>query len=101
MYGFVEFGGDHPHGRSSGRLSKEARFGLSSPTLPAMNPPDPSTIKAESWEKAEETAREIVRRIQPTVRDYQRRLEIIEYVRTVIRVHLGVQVIHDRLISGI
>ena len=62
-----------------------------SPPLPASNP-DPSSIAAEAWSRAEKTTREILCRIQPTLGADQRRKEVVEYVQRLIKYSFGCEV---------
>ncbi|XP_058110604.1 uncharacterized protein LOC131253574 isoform X2 [Magnolia sinica] len=62
--------------------------------LPSSSPsnPNPSSIRGDSWRRAEETAHEIICRIQPTVVSEQRRKAVIDYVQRLIRGCVGSEV---------
>lgn len=63
----------------------------SSPSLPASNP-DFELISAESWARAETTAKEIVSRIQPTLVADHKRKDVIEYVQRLLGHCIGCEV---------
>ncbi|CAA2974686.1 Hypothetical predicted protein [Olea europaea subsp. europaea] len=61
---------------------------------PLMSPANPSTseIGPERWERAEKTAHMIICKVQPTAISEERRRDVIEYVRSLIRNRLGAEV---------
>lgn len=64
---------------------------LSRLPFPALNS-DPSLITSENWSRAENTAGDILRRIQPTLVAEQKRQEVIDYVQGLIRTRIGCEV---------
>ncbi|KAK4274912.1 hypothetical protein QN277_018073 [Acacia crassicarpa] len=59
--------------------------------LPPSNP-DPSSVGPEAWSRAEKTTRDILCRIRPTLGANQRRNEVVDYVRRLIRFRVGCEV---------
>lgn len=59
--------------------------------LPTSNP-DPSSVGAEAWSRAEKTTRDILCRIQPTLGADQRRRGVVDYVQRLITFGVGCKV---------
>lgn len=76
---------------SSTSSSSSSTSSSSSPPQPLSNP-DPLSIGAECWAKAEQTTQEIVSRIHPTLLADQKRWAVIDYVRRLIKRSLGCEV---------
>ncbi|XP_068668933.1 uncharacterized protein [Aristolochia californica] len=64
---------------------------LSSSSSSSSNPP-PLSITAECLQRGEETIREIIYRIQPTLVSEQRRKDVVEYIQRLIRGWVGCEV---------
>ncbi|KAF8394834.1 hypothetical protein HHK36_018770 [Tetracentron sinense] len=71
-------------------ISTEERIFPSSWSSSSFNP-HPLLIGADCWLRAEQTTQKIIWRIQPTMVSEQRRKEVIDYVQSLIRGHLGSQ----------
>ncbi|KAM7521988.1 hypothetical protein LguiA_011890 [Lonicera macranthoides] len=54
--------------------------------------PDPSSIRAEIWAVAEETTRDVVNCIHPTLDSEEKRKDVIDYIQRLIRGSLGCEV---------
>ncbi|KAJ7964311.1 PAP/OAS1 substrate-binding domain superfamily protein [Quillaja saponaria] len=76
--------------RLNGVIFGEDRL-RSSPPLPELNP-DPSSIAAEIWARAENTTHQILCGTQPSLGTEQKRMEVIDYVQGLIRCCLGCEV---------
>ncbi|XP_054818603.1 uncharacterized protein LOC129318086 isoform X2 [Prosopis cineraria] len=79
--------------RMNGAVIAEDRLCSSPPSspLPPSNP-DPSSVEAEAWSRAEKTTRDILCRIQPTLGADQRRKEVVGYVQRLIKFGVGYEV---------
>ncbi|XP_028768831.1 uncharacterized protein LOC114726413 isoform X2 [Neltuma alba] len=79
--------------RMTGAVIAEDRLCSSPPSspLPPSNP-DPSSVGAEAWSRAEKTTRDILCRIQPTLGADQRRKEVVDYVQRLIKFGVGCEV---------
>lgn len=73
----------------SSSSSSSSSLSLSTTTQPTG---DPLPIDEESWMIAEERAHEILCTIQPVVVSDRSRNEIIDYVRSLIKSHDGIEV---------
>lgn len=64
------------------------------PPLPlrACSSPDPSVIEEDRWAVAEETAREVIGCVHPTLDSEEKRRDVIDYVQRLIRCSLGCEV---------
>lgn len=64
------------------------------PPLPlrACSSPDPSVIEEDRWAVAEETAREVIGCVHPTLDSEEKRKDVIDYVQRLIRCSLGCEV---------
>ncbi|KAI8523462.1 hypothetical protein RHMOL_Rhmol13G0075700 [Rhododendron molle] len=65
---------------------------LPPPPLRACSSPDPSVIEEDRWAVAEETAREVIGCVHPTLDSEEKRKDVIDYVQRLIRCSLGCEV---------
>ncbi|XP_076956647.1 uncharacterized protein LOC143631900 [Bidens hawaiensis] len=54
--------------------------------------PDPDSVRVETWIRAENPAREVLKCIRPTLDSEEKRKDVIEYVQELIRCNLNLQV---------
>lgn len=75
----------------SANIMEDRLYTTASVFAPAPNP-DPSSIRAEIWGVAEETTREVVNCIHPTLDSEEKRKDVIDYIQRLIRGSLGCEV---------
>ncbi|KAK3024390.1 hypothetical protein RJ639_043294 [Escallonia herrerae] len=77
-----------------GDLRRNSGVAEDRPLMTSLLPanPDPSAISDESWGAAEETTKEVVGLIHPTLDSEEKRKDVIEHVQRLIRTSLNVEV---------
>ena len=62
------------------------------PPLQSLSNPNPPTIGALQWQRAEQTVQEIIREVQPTEVSEERRKVVVDYVQRLIKLRVGCEV---------
>jgi hypothetical protein len=59
-----------------------------------LSNPDPDAIRVETWAESEETGREVLNCVYPTLDSEEKRKDVIEFVQKLIRFNLRLEVVH-------
>ena len=76
----------------NGVVTEDRPVGVSLSLPLRVSNPDPSSIGEDNWAIAEETTREVICCIHPTLDSEEKRRDVIDYVQRLIRCSLGFEV---------